>query len=1011
MGKSTKKIYPVNFLLFTVVTFALLISSIQVLFSNTASAAPISSAETCKAVGGEWKNLAPTGGVPKMGCAGVSIAAQQSLDWQVQSLLYYRALGKCFNQATRSSIEYSKVQSGEWFQDGIIAIGPYVRDVYPDVGDDSVMTCSGDTGKTLVNNALNLWGINKLDMLCGAGLTWNQFPNNSARCKDASIGNGDFLANKFWNNTGGGNPGTDGYIQGREGDILKYIRDTIYSGANPTINDAGWYQFYRKVFFQQCDTTQKITEGSTTKPSGTDSRDVELTIVSDTGSSVNKWYRIDASMGTNQFTTRLGDPPGYADVNRTCQEVASYIGGNNAKAFEIAIQQNPKVTNSANTNPPATEADGSSATTCSIPGVGWIICPVTSFLADIADNAYSFLSESFLKVDINTVAAGSPTHAVWSSMRTIANVAFVIAFLFIIFSQLTGQGIANYGVKKMLPRLVIAAILVNLSFIICQLAIDLSNILGVSIKQAFDSAGNAITLPQNIGSESGNWAGIAVAVLGGTAIAWGLGITILLPFLVSAVIAFIMVFFILVIRQVLIVMLVVLAPLAFVAFILPNTGQLFTKWRKMFVGLLLVFPMIGLLFGAAGLASRVANAAAYSSTGDTEGWIAKIVAAGIIALPLFLLPSLLKKSLDSAGNIGQTINKLGGKLGSNARNKTANSGVLKSIANRKARTRSEIGAGIYSGNNPVSKTRSSINRALNKNKAYNALTGDYGTIRGANINKLEGDEMKLAEAAVQLKSRSFNGKTGVSATEQFEEAIKSNDTVAAMAAQNILMRTGGPGVNDTLKVLSKMHSSMPQALRTTLAENITENHAQAAKIKSNNLLKWAASGGSDTIESFTSNPNTWSGMNARELADQTDDAFNAAINSGGVSAETIQTLRSERMSESINQAKRNTLSQYANSTSTSSAVPSSTQQTPPPPQDPYDQVNARRQQEVQANVVGAGEMPAELKIWHEEQARRDTAAAPGTPASQAGSTTDATGAAAPTGASEDYQSKMRGNGG
>ena len=58
--------------------------------------------------------------------------------------------------------------------------------------------------------------------------------------------------------------------------------------------------------------------------------------------------------------------------------------------------------------------------------------------------------------------------------------------LIVIFSYLTGIGINNYRIKQILPRLILTAILVNLSFIVCLLAVDASNILGSSLNGTFD---------------------------------------------------------------------------------------------------------------------------------------------------------------------------------------------------------------------------------------------------------------------------------------------------------------------------------------------------------------------------------------------------------------------------------------------------------------------------------------------------------------------------------------------
>ncbi len=394
----------------------------------------------------------------------------------------------------------------------------------------------------------------------------------------------------------------------------------------------------------------------------------------------------------------------------------------------------------------STGGTGGEGTSCAIEGIGWVVCPLVGFLASVADSSFTFLSDNFLQVDTETVSVNGGTYQAWSIMRTVANVAFVISFLIIIFSQLTGTGIANYGIKKMLPRLVIAAILVNISFFVCQIAVDLSNILGVGLKGVFESIGGGLGSAQySAGDETNNWVGIATIVLGGTAIVWSLGISVLLPFLIGAVVALVMIFLILVVRQVLIILLVVLSPLAFVAFLLPNTEQYFTKWRKMFVGLLVVFPMIGLLFGASALASDILK----DVYGDGEGGniIGQIVAAGVLVLPLFLLPSMLKGSLSAAGSIGAKLNGLSDRFSKGARSRTANSGLMKNYAAEKAQKRMSISNGTYGGRNPISKLRSRTNKALNNSGAFNTVTGGFGanrTLAG------QGQQRKDAQEAMAM---------------------------------------------------------------------------------------------------------------------------------------------------------------------------------------------------------------------------------------------------------------------
>jgi len=63
-------------------------------------------------------------------------------------------------------------------------------------------------------------------------------------------------------------------------------------------------------------------------------------------------------------------------------------------------------------------------------------------------------------------------------------------FFAIIFSQATSIGITNYGIKRLLPRLILIAIATNISYFICSVLIDAFNILGVGITSLFAAVNN-----------------------------------------------------------------------------------------------------------------------------------------------------------------------------------------------------------------------------------------------------------------------------------------------------------------------------------------------------------------------------------------------------------------------------------------------------------------------------------------------------------------------------------------
>lgn len=296
------------------------------------------------------------------------------------------------------------------------------------------------------------------------------------------------------------------------------------------------------------------------------------------------------------------------------------------------------------------------ASSCKVEGIGWIICPVMNFMGMITDGSYTVV-ETMLKTPVSmfdtSKSEGQMTQAVWSTMRNIANALFVIAFMVIIYSQLTSTGITNYGVKKLLPKLVISAVLVNVSFIVCALAVDLSNVIGSATKGLFDSLAVSIQVDDdgmNIGNGGNNAANIVGGVLAGAGIATAVmyvQLSALLPILIGALAAIVTVVIVLTMRQALIILLIVISPLAFVALLLPNTEGWFKKWRGLFFVLLLMFPVVAAIFGASALAGQIIM---NSSPGNV---LVQIMGVGITIIPLFITPVIMKAA-------GGVLNRFGG---------------------------------------------------------------------------------------------------------------------------------------------------------------------------------------------------------------------------------------------------------------------------------------------------------------------------------------------------------------
>lgn len=314
---------------------------------------------------------------------------------------------------------------------------------------------------------------------------------------------------------------------------------------------------------------------------------------------------------------------------------------------------------------PVDKGEEKDTTSCKPEGIGWILCPISNAIAGMTDGLFKLVAELMKVAPIlgNEEYQKNLSNA-WGTMRNIANIAFVIAFLIIIFSQLTSYGVSNYGIKKMLPRLIIAAILVNLSFYICAILVDLSNVLGVGLQNLLMGLQGQASL----GSSPDLWSNLTAGILGGAGVvAAGFTYTVLaapatlwaavgglLILMIPALFAIMIAFLVLILRQALIIILIIISPLAFVAYLLPNTESWYKKWQTSFVTLLFLFPLMSILFGGSQLAASFIMASAKQDT--MIGLLMYMGALAVQVIPLFITPLLIKFSSGILGRFGGMVN-------------------------------------------------------------------------------------------------------------------------------------------------------------------------------------------------------------------------------------------------------------------------------------------------------------------------------------------------------------------
>lgn len=283
-----------------------------------------------------------------------------------------------------------------------------------------------------------------------------------------------------------------------------------------------------------------------------------------------------------------------------------------APLMMLTITLSPIATQPANAQLSVAQMLGGSLTnglsTCAIETVGWVICPTMRSIAKLADYGFTYINSSFLKLDYSLSSDTSGTYKAWEIMRNIANALFVVAFMALIYSQLTGKASGGYSLKRLLPRLIICAVLVNLSYFLCQILVEASNIIGGSLLDIL------VGLAKNVGPsimqigadpnafQNGTLSVITSAIMAKTGYAWVLlaptaAVTISIATITAAGLI------LLILRKVVVAMLILVSPILFVAYLMPNLERFFFQGFRLFIQLLLLYPIIALLLGAGQIVS------------------------------------------------------------------------------------------------------------------------------------------------------------------------------------------------------------------------------------------------------------------------------------------------------------------------------------------------------------------------------------------------------------------------
>ena len=559
------------------------------------------------------------------------------------------------------------------------------------------------------------------------------------------------------------------------------------------------------------------------------------------------------------------------------------------------------------------EEGGEPKNSCGIDGgLGWLICPVMTFVANINDAAYGAIS-GFLDIKPAILGDNSNTSGAkhgWDFFRNIANAIFAVIFLWIIFSQISNVGVSNYGIKKILPRLIIGALLVNLSYYLCQIFVDLSNILGHTLKDALESGAGEIGTT----SEAAGWgSAIAATIVGVGGVAAFAALAIGIPTLAAGFLAIMTVFIILVVRQAGIILLISMSPIAFAAWLLPNTEDLFKKWMKMFRGLLLVFPIISLLYGAGKLAGAVLASSATVDPNNPDETL-HLVALAATTMPLITTPFVLQNSLSSLGSIGAKIGKLSSAANGNLKNAVMNKSRISDVKNAwKSRSARKL-AERRSGNTWYGRTASNLRDSSSWLKKGAGIAMNPAA---ALDNKWVGKKIGLGDgasaaqeaydkAAMEKAERALTYQYGGDAAAVLKD--KNADKYIRIAAVNQLKGQGTYGADKIAEYLGdggKVDS-------VSMAKSLTDmkgSHVGVAEAGTEALKALQEKDGPSEIK-FSSdrfNSLTASGVSKLSNKDIAGQSANAIQNSNITADQATEILSDDMLYSSANNAVKSAL--------------------------------------------------------------------------------------------------------
>lgn len=423
---------------------------------------------------------------------------------------------------------------------------------------------------------------------------------------------------------------------------VSLVADAIDAYPVPTLSDGAKAEMYWEAIQQLCSDKQPpFTESDTGEYTyATQGDDGKYTVKKghfEWSNSATKGREI--SVWTGHKDSPMGSE-GSPDM--TCEEAVkrySELAKAHADALNKHIKENPDDSKNKDDHKDENEC------AAELNGFGSIICSGQNLFVTITQILFDTVSKI-----LESQAELTKEDAVrqqWGNLLNVANAILIIAFLVVIYSTATSTGgLSNYDVKKLLPRIIIFAMAINLSYYICMALVDLSNILGHGIFGLF-LGGKTGDAPQLMKTAKATADAISIPPEVGAITT--VAIVAILIFLVGPpiIIALLTILFALVVRGMALMILVIISPVAIASYLFNSQGlsKGFTMWRDNYIKLLLVYPLFMLVWAG----SRVVSSLNPNSPDPTLAIFGLLMEVICLVAPAMSILPLFKMSGDIMG--------------------------------------------------------------------------------------------------------------------------------------------------------------------------------------------------------------------------------------------------------------------------------------------------------------------------------------------------------------------------